>query len=129
MKYSPAPVPQEDQEIKRYLYGEVRKIREVLDLVDSSAEFRRTESVGSSFAMGDWSNVVLANTADGDVTVTLPQPSHNRTVTVKKTDAANTLTISPFNDETIEGATSYVITALNVSVSFVADESADWFII
>ena len=129
MKYSPAPVPQQDEEIKRYLYGEVRKLREVLDLVDSSASFVRTESVGSSFAMSEGSSVVLADTTDGDVTLTLPQPSQGRRVTVKKVDAANTLTISPYGTETIDAATSHVITALNVSVTLVADEDTNWFIV
>lgn len=129
MKYSPQPAPQDPEDLARYIYSEVRKIQQVLELVDSSAQYVRVESVSHDFAMAEWSNVVFVDSSATATTITLPQPYEGRRVTVKKVVAANTVTLVPNGSETIDGATSHVLSALNVSVSLVSDDTPNWKIV
>ncbi len=69
--------------------------------------------------------------ATGGVTIALPAAasSKGRTYVIKKTDAtAGALTIDPNAAETIDGATTYVITTQYQSVTIVCDGSNWWII-
>tara|TARA_R110002020_G_scaffold28193_4_gene90184 strand:- start:3064 stop:3870 length:807 start_codon:yes stop_codon:yes gene_type:complete len=72
---------------------------------------------------------IQVSTAGGDVTITLYASSGNagRIVHIKKTVAANVLTIDGNSSETIDGATTYIINQQYQSVTLVCDGS-NWHI-
>lgn len=74
--------------------------------------------------------VVLVNTTAGNVTVTLPEASINRgrRLTVKKTIAANTLTLDTIGSETIDGAATLAWTTRYQSYDVVSD-GAGWHVV
>lgn len=75
------------------------------------------------------SDVVLCNAVAGGFNVTLPAPTANRIVTVKKTDAsANAVTVLPNAAETIDGAASFVLNAQWESITLVSN-GVNWFVI
>lgn len=70
--------------------------------------------------------LVYANTASGNITLTLPSAATVTAYTVysfQKTSASNDLVIDPPGLETLDGATSQTITALNARVDIVSDGS------
>ena len=72
---------------------------------------------------------IQVSTASGDITITLYAASGNagRIVHIKKTVAANVLTIDGNSSETIDGATTYIINQQYQSVTLVCDGS-NWHI-
>jgi len=76
-------------------------------------------------------DVILADASAGPLTATLPDPTltAGRVFTVKKIDATvNTVTISPFAAETIDGMASAATSSPNESISFLSD-GTDWWVI
>jgi len=72
-------------------------------------------------------DVVLANATGGAFAVTLPVPAAGVKVSVKKTDAsANAVTVSPHASETIDGASSVVISTQYESDDFLSDGTNWW---
>jgi len=72
---------------------------------------------------------VLADASAAALTITLPSPTANAEVIVKKIDAtANTVTISPAATETIDGATSLVLDTQYEAYHLISD-GTNWFII
>jgi hypothetical protein len=68
--------------------------------------------------------------ASGNITITLPTASlvAGRDYTIKKTDAANTITIQPQPGQTIDGQSSKTLTAQYEAILMVSD-GTDWDII
>lgn len=74
--------------------------------------------------------LLLCNSASGNITVNLPAAIGNgRVVTVVKTSASNTVTLDGNSSETINGATTYAMTADNEVVQIVDGASGKWYII
>lgn len=74
-------------------------------------------------------DAVLADASGAALTVTLPAPSTDVLVAVKKTDAtSNAVTIATPGTETIDGDTERTVTAQYVSRTITSDGS-DYFII
>ena len=76
-------------------------------------------------------DVILADASAGALTATLPNPAltTGRIFTVKKIDATvNTVTISPFAAETIDGMASVSTSSPNESIDFLSD-GTDWWVI
>jgi len=72
---------------------------------------------------------VLADASTAALTITLPSPTANAEVIVKKIDAtANTVTISPAATETIDGATSLVLDTQYEAYHLISD-GTNWFIV
>lgn len=77
------------------------------------------------------SDLVFVNATDGNTTINLPAAASHRgrVFTVKKTDAtANTVTIDGKASETIDGATTLVLTA-QYETKTIASNGTNWMII
>lgn len=90
-----------------------------------------TETKTASFAVAatDAGKTYLCNSASGDIGVTLPAAADagdGFVVTIKKTVAANTVTIDPDGSETIDGDGTSALTAVNAAVMIQCDGSA-WY--
>jgi hypothetical protein len=73
--------------------------------------------------------VVFADASGGALSLSLPDPGpfNGATLTVKKIDATvNTVTVTPFAAETIDGGASFVITSPQEAVDFYSD-GVDWY--
>ncbi len=71
-------------------------------------------------------DVVLGNTNSAGFNITLPDPATTKPYVIKKINPSNRaevnkITILPHASETIEGLSSYVMTAVNHSVTLVSD--------
>lgn len=87
-------------------------------------------SSDSPYTLASEVGLLLGNTASGSITVNLPAAIGNgRVVTVVKTSASNTLTLDGNSSETINGATTYAMTADNAVVQIVDGASGKWYII
>ena len=87
--------------------------------------------VAASGALLVTDSIVLASAAGGPISLSLPDPAlyTNKTITIKKTDATvNSVTITPFAAETIDGAGSVVIASPQESVDLWTD-GVNWFAI
>ena len=72
---------------------------------------------------------VLADASSGAITVTLPSPSSNAIVNVKKIDSStNAVTVEPNGSETIDGSSSKTIDTQYESYTFISD-GTNWYII
>jgi len=92
-----------------------------------------TRSVATFTAAGGATNshgVILADTSTASFWISFPTAFDNsgKVFTVKKTAAANTVTLNPFSTQTIDGATTKVLSAQWESVTFISD-GANWLII
>ena len=88
--------------------GDWPQLERVLRRVDTVANTwpSRTTSANGTLASGD--NLTLVDTSGGNVTLTLPSAASvlDEQFTIKKMDAANTVTITPDGSDTIDGAAS-----------------------
>ena len=72
---------------------------------------------------------VLADASSGAITITLPSPSSNAIVNVKKIDSStNAVTVEPNGSETIDGSSSKTIDTQYESYTFISD-GTNWYII
>lgn len=87
-------------------------------LVDATTTLRTSDAV------------VLVDATTGAVTVTLPatQDMEGRTVTVKKLDAVNNVTVDGAGAETIDGAATVVL-ATQYDVCVLLSDGAAWHIL
>lgn len=86
-------------------------------------------SSASPYTLVSEAGILLANTSGGNITVNLPAAyGSGRLVTVVKTSASNTLTLDGNGSETINGATTYAMTADNEVVQMVDAASGKWYI-
>lgn len=88
-------------------------------------------TVTATMTIGAAHRTVLVDASSGAVVINLPAASlnANRILNVKKIDAsANTVTIDPNSSETIDGATTKVISTQWTNVRFQCNGTA-WFII
>lgn len=116
----------------------------VLDSADSGASKKTTfaqlkavltPSV-ASIVTGDspysaaYHQIILADTTGGNITVTLPDPTTiiGGSVTVKRINAANTLTIARNGTEQIEGAAANFDMPTNLESKTFTSNGTDWFI-
>jgi len=84
-----------------------------------------TQTADYTASNGD---VVLADASGGAITITLPSPSANAWVEVKKTDSsANAVTVDGGGNN-IDGSASFDITTQYESYTMVSDGSS-WFIV
>lgn len=72
--------------------------------------------------------ILLVNTSIGSVTLTLPSAANKIELVIKKTVAANTLTIQRGGTDTIEGATSIALTAVYSSRTLIGGGGTVWYI-
>jgi hypothetical protein len=88
------------------------------------------ENVSADRTLTGSESVILVDTTDGNVAITLPLASDNEgnRFTVKKIVAANLVTIGRTGTDTIDGATSQVLTYIYTSLDLISDGSA-WYII
>ena len=75
-------------------------------------------------------DVILVDTSGGNVTINLPAASSNdkKVYVIKKTDAANIITVDGNASETIEGATTALLHTVNETMKIVCD-ATEWHII
>jgi hypothetical protein len=72
---------------------------------------------------------ILADASGGAITVTVPSPSSNSYIGIKKTDSsANVVTVQQNAAETIDGQTSITLEGQNEYVELVSD-GTNWYII
>lgn len=84
-------------------------------------------SAASPYTATTAQDVILANTVGGNITVNLPAAATATIpITIKKIDAANTLTLDPNGAETIDGSTTVAITVQYQSVTLVSD-GTNWY--
>jgi hypothetical protein len=91
-------------------------IKAVLQSVTKTANYTVTTS----------DRLVYGNTASGNITLTLPAAASvtpNTVYSFQKTNASNTLTLDGNASETIDGATTKALTALNSRADLVSDGS------
>ena len=86
-------------------------------------------SSDSPYTLASEAGLLLCNTASGSITVNLrAEMGNGRLVTIVKTSASNTLTLDGNASETINGATTYAMTADNAVVQIVDGASGKWYI-
>lgn len=86
-------------------------------------------SAASPYTLLSEVGVLLCNSASGNITVNLPASTGlGRLVTVIKTSASNTVTLDGNASETINGATTYAMTADNEVLQIVDGASGKWYI-
>lgn len=76
-------------------------------------------------------NIVLVDSTAAARTITLPAPTNGRVLFVKDlngTSASHHITINPFASETIDGASSYVLSTNYASVEFTSD-GTNWSVL
>ena len=96
--------------------------------IKSVIKYKTTSQTGAYTALiGD---VVLADGTSGAFTVTLPTAAGNKDgiITVKKIDNINNITIDGNGSETIDGATTVVLSTQYDSVTMISNGS-NWFVI
>jgi formylmethanofuran:tetrahydromethanopterin formyltransferase len=72
--------------------------------------------------------VIIADATAGAIVLTLPNAATGGEHVVKKIDgSANTVTVDGLGGQQINGAPTYVLTAINETVRVVADGSLDWY--
>lgn len=89
----------------------------------------RTTTITSATTLDNTHNIILCNT--GSYTVTLPPASSNtnRLYTIKNIDVdGDVITIDGNGSETIDGATTFDLSAYNEAVT-IASDGSNWFII
>jgi len=71
--------------------------------------------------------VILADTSTASINISIPTAFDNsgKVFTVKKTAAANTVTLDPFSAQTIDGAATKVLSTQWESVTIISD-GANW---
>jgi|GEM_PF-4125577 len=85
-------------------------------------------SVTADYTASD-RDCVLADASGGAITVTLPSPSANAEVIVKKIDSStNTVTVAPSGTETIDGASQQVLDTQYEAIHVISD-GTDWYIV
>lgn len=109
----------------------------ILGALDTSAfdtEFAKLEipatvkSASYTATVSDLGKSVDCDTTSGNITVVLPSAvtaGDGATITIKKTAATNTVTISPVSGQTIDGAGSKSLTSINDSVTL-RSNGANW---
>lgn len=88
----------------------------------------RTTTTATTLTAGD--DVLLVDTTAGNLTITLPAASTHRghAFTVKKTVAANTLTLDGAGAETIDGAATLAWATQWTAYTVVSDGTA-WYVL
>jgi len=89
-----------------------------------------TTTTNSTYAVATTDHIVLADATSGAITVNLPAASTTgRELVVKKVDSsANAVTIDGNGAETIDGATTQVISVQYDAVKIVSD-GTEWWIV
>lgn len=107
------------------------QLRRRVEVLDTAARYdiqqvTATATLGLTYP----ATLVLVDTTGGNVTLTLPraQTVPGFRVEVKKTTAANTLTLDGDGSETIDGAGTLAWTTQWQSYSLIADGSA-WYVV
>lgn len=82
------------------------QLEKVLRSVDANINTYSTRVVSGSGDLTPEDDTILVDTSGGSVTLALPPAAdmRDRCLTVKKMDAANTVTLTPDGSETIDGA-------------------------
>lgn len=96
-----------------------------------NAGLRDVETItAASDTLDSDNDVVFADTSSNNITLNLPAAADNGglELVVKKTSAANTLTIVPSGAETIDGQSSIEITTQYTALCLVSDGSNWWII-
>lgn len=116
----PAPIDWADQ--REHLSLLARAIRQLQE------SFRRhpieVVTVTANYTMVDIDALILGNAASGSLTVTLLTAAgrEGRRIAVKKTDSSiNTVTIDAAGSETLDGATTVVLTQQNAVRDYISD--------
>jgi hypothetical protein len=89
----------------------------------------RVVTASSSYGVGDYT--IIADATAANIVLALPAAAANvgRQLVAKKVDvSAHTVTIDPNGAETIDGAATKVLAALNATATFVSD-GAGWQVI
>lgn len=100
------------------------------NLIDDDIETHTwiSKSVSSDTTLDNY-NAALVDASGGAVTVTLPSPTTDMQVAVKKTDSSsNTVTIATPGSETIDGDSSRTLDTQYVSRTIVSD-GTNYFIL
>ena len=88
-------------------------------------------TINADYSMTWADEVILADASSAAITITLPDPSAypNVPIKIKKIDSStNAVTIAPHGTETIDGASSYDLTAQNECITLISD-GTNWYII
>lgn len=83
----------------------------------------------SDYTVTTSDRLVYANTAGGNITLTLPAAnavSANTVFSASKTAAANTLTVQRAGSDTVNGGTNTTATALNARIDLISDGVSAW---
>jgi hypothetical protein len=87
-------------------------------------------AVTSTYTLSLNDALVFADATSGSFSITLKpaRECEQKRVTIKKTTAANTVTIDPNGSETIDGAATYALSAQYASVELVS-YNGNWWIV
>lgn len=98
-------------------------------ILDSSATYKLVSKTASYTAANE--SIILVDASSGAVAINMPASSglSGREYIIKKTDSySSTVTITPDGSETIDGASSYVISDQYSGITIVSDGS-NWFVV
>jgi hypothetical protein len=87
-------------------------------------------AVTSTYTLSLNDALVFADATSGSFSITLKpaRECEQKRVTIKKTTAANTVTIDPDGSETIDGAATYALSAQYASVELVSYNGSWWIV-
>jgi len=87
-------------------------------------------SANSPYTLVSEAGALYCNSAGGDITVNLPPAiGLGRVITIVKTSASNTVTVDGSGSETINGATTYALTAQYEVLQIIDAAPGVWYII
>ena len=105
--------------------------------IKDTASAVRVKSITANYTTDWYDTILLVNATGGNITITLPdsglvastKDEMGKIFYIKKVDAsANTVTVDGYSTQTIDGATTKVLTTQYDSISIVSDGS-NWHII
>ena len=126
MSYYPNPAPDRLEDLSFYLYEELIKVKEAINV--ASDEYKAVRTITESYTVSDVDELILADATSGAITVTLPKAVDGRTIYTKKIDNSNNVTIATTGSETIDGQAQQTISTQWDTVEVISDGS-NWFII
>jgi hypothetical protein len=99
--------------------------------VQTSQTAYTIKTISETYVASIYDSVLLVNATGANVVITLPQASTvlGKRYDIKKIDAtANTVTITTYMSETIDGTTTQLLANQYTSLTFISDGS-NWYIV
>jgi hypothetical protein len=115
-----------DGNYKVILKNAAGSVKYTFDLVKTqSNEYIRRTISGTTGEVTPEDDAIMCNSGANNIAITLQTvQNYNRPIAFKKTSANNTVTVTPYGSETIDGEANRTMTANNTTFSLIPDKDA-----